>query len=91
MTIAPGSMLPFPREEHLSRQARLRAALRLCAALITRLLRRPSTRALRSIVRLAADGTSALLQAVIVVGRTVPHEVRLGRASGQPWRWCGKS
>ncbi len=28
MTIAPGSMLPFPREEHLSRQARLRAALR---------------------------------------------------------------
>ena len=28
MTIAPGSMLPFPREEHLARQARLRAALR---------------------------------------------------------------
>ena len=28
MTIAPGSMLPFPREEHLSRQVRLRAALR---------------------------------------------------------------
>ncbi len=28
MTILPGSMLPFPREEHLARQARLRAALR---------------------------------------------------------------
>ncbi len=28
MAVLPGSMLPFPKEEHLARQARLRAALR---------------------------------------------------------------